>query len=860
MERDTFHLSWWAAPRLNAALIALVILVGLPCLWIAFDVVQLAVDAVASGDAAPATSGHGAPASAPADVRQVYLRYAIQSQSGHIIVFLPGISLTRAELPAAIALCLAALGAMVAALWWAFGALTAQIGRRVATVLADRILLVISSAPIPAAEEARRAAFLAGEALGRERQTLGLGAVAPLAAGAVVAVSVGYVVTHSVEMGLALLVGLLVYSLITNRQARLDARLHSAQRSVSDVLRRALSDLAQHLSAVVAHGTRLTERGRIKDQLKQARLPVERLDRKARTGSALALALLFTGPLGVLAAASRVDATDLVTPGGAAASLLAASVAVASLAVHLGFRRALDRSRPLYADIARALGTCQARRFAGEETRLPASGVLLAEGAVTGTAPTGRLNGVDLKIPLPDHVALCGGRDSGARTFAGLLGGQLPRTAGRLEFGGVELTEVDPAERAKRLAFAGGASYLFAGSLRANLLYGAPEGKTGDVDELLVEAIRVAGLDRMVELRGLSGSVDARRQPKLAESIVAARRTIWSGLEARGLSDLIDRFDPEGYNHQATIGENILFGVALGDTFRIDRLPSQAYLKGLLDADGLVKPLAAIGASIARSDLELFAGLPERNSLVGRFAMVPASERDRFNNILIRRDEGRRGAGSARDDERLIGLALQYCEKRHRLGLLGPDLEARIVRIRLAFSSSMPPSLQPAIQFFHPDRVCAAASVRDNLLFGRIIQDRADAERDVVEVVRAVLAEIDLVADVSRVGLSTRVDPVDPKMTVGEIAAIDLVRCLVRKPDTIVVEHALEALGETEAPALVQRLQAALAGRGLMVVIPEMHESACLPLFPTALRFHHGRVVREAPAAASDAPRVRIAG
>lgn len=858
MERDTFHLSWCAAPRLNAALIALVVLVGLPCLWIAFDVVQLAVDAVASGGAERA-------AGAAAEVPQVYLRYAIRSRSGHTIVFLPGLTLARADVPAAIALCLGALGTVVALLWWAFGALTARIGRRVATVVGDRILLIISSAPIPAAEEARRAALLAGDALGGERRTLGLAAVAPLAAGAVLALSVSYVVTQSVEMGLVLLLGLLAYSLITNRQARLDSRLNAAQQSASAVFSRALSELAQHLSAVVAHGTRLAERGRITDQLAQARVPLDKLDAKTRTGSALALAVLFLGPLGVLAVAPRVGGADLVTPGGAAASLVAAAMAVASLAVHLAFRRALDRSRPLYADIARALGTCQARRSLGKDpepaTGLPASGLLVAEGAVTATVATGRLNGVDLQVRLPDHVALRGGRDSGARTFAALLGGQLPRTGGRLEFGGIELTEVDPSERARRLAFAGGSPYLFAGSLRANLLYGAPEGEPGGMDEALAEAIRVAGLDRMVELRGLSGTIDARRQPRLADSIVSARHAIRAGLEARGLADLVARFDPEGYNPHATIGENILFGVALGDTFRIDRLPAQAFLKGLLEQEGLVKPLAAIGAAVARSDLELFAGLPEENSIVGRFALVPGSERDRFNNILIRRDEGRRGAGSARDDERLIGLALQYSEKRHRLGLLGPDLEARIVRLRSAFSGTMPPSLQSAIQFFHPDRVCAAATVRDNLLFGRIIQDRADAERDVVEVVRAVLSEIDLVAEVSRVGLGTRVDPIDPKMNAGEIAAVDIVRCLVRRPDTLVVEHALETLTETEAVALVGRLRAALAERGLLVVIPDAHEASCAGLFRTGIRFQRGRVVRDdVEPSSSEEPLVRIAG
>ena len=51
MERDTFHLSWSAAPSLNAAVIALVVVAGLPCLWLLLDVIQLAVDTVAGPSA-----------------------------------------------------------------------------------------------------------------------------------------------------------------------------------------------------------------------------------------------------------------------------------------------------------------------------------------------------------------------------------------------------------------------------------------------------------------------------------------------------------------------------------------------------------------------------------------------------------------------------------------------------------------------------------------------------------------------------------------------------------------------------------------------------------------------------------------
>ena len=91
---------------------------------------------------------------------------------------------------------------------------------------------------------------------------------------------------------------------------------------------------------------------------------------------------------------------------------------------------------------------------------------------------------------------------------------------------------------------------------------------------------------------------------------------------------------------------------------------------------------------------------------------------------------------TGRDQERLIGLALRYNESRHRLGLLDEDMEARIVRRAGDLARMLPVSLQPAIEFYDATRFCAAASLQDNLLFGRVAADQAGAELAIQEVIR----------------------------------------------------------------------------------------------------------------------------
>jgi predicted ABC-type transport system involved in lysophospholipase L1 biosynthesis ATPase subunit len=460
----------------------------------------------------------------------------------------------------------------------------------------------------------------------------------------------------------------------------------------------------------------------------------------------------------------------------------------------------------------------------------------VADGSLQG----GRVGPLDLAIELPSHVALLGDATSGVRTFAGLLGGQAVARTGHLTFGGVDLAEVDAEARTARIAFAGGTTLLLPASLRQNLLYGSAAPDAPGTEERLAAALAVADLSEAVYRRGLAGAVDSRREPDLAGRIVALRPVIRAALDGAGLLPLVQPFDPDRFNPQSTLGENILFGVPLGDTFRDENLPSHPFMRALLDREGLTAPLVALGTAIVRSTLEMFWGLSARSTIVGRFSLLSGPERDEFELILARHSQVR-GAAATRDAGRLIGLALRYSEVRHRLGLVQPDMEARILAVRRAFAAELPPALAAAVEFFRPDRVCSATNLLDNLLFGRIALDQADARDAVLAVLNGVVASEGLKADVLRIGLDTRIDPDASGLSSAQAAAIDLVRCLVREPDILVVQRAADELPRPAAVALAGRLRAALAGRGLLMVLPGQADAAAEG-FDRVIAFEAGRI------------------
>jgi ABC-type thiamine transport system ATPase subunit len=555
------------------------------------------------------------------------------------------------------------------------------------------------------------------------------------------------------------------------------------------------------------------------------------------------VSLVFATVAGVLGLGASLGLSGRLSPGQVAAGTAAAACAVGALDRLLRWRSERRDAEPVFEAIARQLGSFNARRRERPAGDLPAAGILAANGvAADGPLPGGRLAGLDLSLVLPSHVALLGGPDSGARTFAGLLGGQLQARAGDLTLGGSSISHADPAARATRLAFAGGETLLLANTLRANLLYGCRDADAPDIDARIMSALQVAGLHGFVYRRGLAGTIDARGDRDLAAAIVDARATMRAELDRSGLTGLVQPFDPDRYNPHATIGENILFGVALGDTFREKNLATHPFMRSLLDREGLAMPLAELGIAIAKSTLEMFGDLPSGSPIVGRFSLLSGAEQEEFGAILARQAAPRRGAASTRDAARLIGLALRYSESRHRLGLLGPELEARVLRVRGAFAREIPKSLEPSIEFFRPHRLCAATTVLDNLLFGRVAEDQATARSQVFDVVERVLSNLHLTQAVMRVGLQTRLDPLASGLSPAGGAAIDLARCLLRHPDNLVVERALDDLPAPDALALLRRLTAAMAGRGLLVVLPE-HLAGATELFDETVTFADGKVL-----------------
>ena len=179
------------------------------------------------------------------------------------------------------------------------------------------------------------------------------------------------------------------------------------------------------------------------------------------------------------------------------------------------------------------------------------------------------------------------------------------------------------------------------------------------LDRRIIEVLTLVGLDGDVYLFGLHGRLDPERHSDAADRLLEARQRFGERADALDLARFIERFDPERYNTNASIADNLLFGTPIGPVFDGDGLAENPYVQKVLHEAGLNGDLLEVGRKLADMMVELFGDTATGHGLAEEFGFVRGEELRDFERILARTERGGPDSLPARDRARLLGSRLQ---------------------------------------------------------------------------------------------------------------------------------------------------------------------------------------------------------
>ncbi|WP_303982516.1 ABC transporter transmembrane domain-containing protein [Dongia mobilis] len=506
------------------------------------------------------------------------------------------------------------------------------------------------------------------------------------------------------------------------------------------------------------------------------------------------------------------------------------------------------------------------------------------------------LEGVSLEVPPGQHVALVGPNNSGKEALAALIGRLLRPGSGNLRYGSSDLAELPESITGRRFAYLGDETYLLPISLEDNLLYslkhrpvraaqyegtqltaferrlyetrraGSPEldinadwldyEGAGVPDRASLEA-RLMKLLRIVEFEddvyqfGLRGLVDPKDNNGLANQFLHARTAVHERLAEPQLAPLVEPFDPARYNRNMTVAENVLFGTALGLDFAPDALSGNAHLAGVLAAAGVTDDLIALGQQIAVTMVELFADLPAGHPFFEQFSFISAEDLPRFQQLIGRVQRSGLDSAPAADKRRLVALTFPYIEARHRLGLIDDKLEAKLLKARSLFRDTLPKDQAGSIEFYDPARYNTAATVQDNILFGRLVYGQAQAAQKVGAVLSEVIDGLALRSRVIAVGLGFNVGAAGRKLSVAQRQKAGLIRALAKRPQLVILNNTISAFDEASQRRLIGRIRDDIKDAALLFVT---HTASLARDFDRIVVLQNGRIAEMGTPAELDRP------
>ena len=479
-----------------------------------------------------------------------------------------------------------------------------------------------------------------------------------------------------------------------------------------------------------------------------------------------------------------------------------------------------------------------------------------------------------------EHIALTGPSSGGKDLATILIARLLAPDSGQIIVAGKQIGDLPEAATGRHMGYIGPNAFVFNATLRDNILQGAMHRPMSSEEELnddlknaqlsgnslddlgaewldynaigvdseerlkerLTELLQVVDLDGDVYSMGLRSTLDDLDDDQLLEQILIARQKFRERLDKSDISDFVESFDKEVFNSNASVAENLLFGTPKGDSFNLENIGTNAYVLEILQKVGLKDEFIRIGKDVASTMVELFADLPSDHEYFSQYSFISSEDLPEFQTLLARAERLGLENMSTEDSDRFLSLPFKLIPARHRLDLITEDIQKRILEARKLFAEEIGDELRDEIEFFESGYYNRSSSIQDNILFGKIALDKANAIEEVNHLITEIIDQENLRAVIIDTGLDTQAGLAGSRLSQGQRQKLSIARALLRRPDHLILNDATSSLDSGSQTLVMSNLLSEMKGRN---VTWALQRASLAEKFDRVLVLSGGQVVED---------------
>ncbi len=492
-------------------------------------------------------------------------------------------------------------------------------------------------------------------------------------------------------------------------------------------------------------------------------------------------------------------------------------------------------------------------------------------------------------IKANEKVAVIGDFNSGASNFAEVISGVLKPSSGRVLLDDTSIEEQPEYLLGRRIGYIDGSTYFPQGSILDILTYvlknqplANQDSKKNKTKTSSLEAFEIKrsgnfeynfddqwldykrlGFDNEIDFiahmrkilisinmendirdLGLRGTIDPKIHLELSKQLIEARKKFRARLEELGFDDFVEPFDSKSYNDQSSIGENLLFGTAIDEDFKLEKLPINKLIRKVMREEELEGPLFEMGKNVAETTLELFGDLNIEDPFFDQLTYMSAHELPEYKEALGRIGSKTVSGVSRQDYIMIMRLPLSYTEEQNRLGLLTNELKDKILAARKNLHKKLGKLPEMPIGIYETESYNEAASIQDNVLLGRISSTVPEGIERVTDAIRDLLEEMELTDDIFNIGLSFNVGSGGKRLSEIQRQKLHLARTLLKNPDILIANQGMNTLGAKQQTAIIETvLEWARTNNAGVIWVPMSPSFA--EYFDRVLVFENGNLVAD---------------